>query len=258
MKAKRKQIFCDSCEMCSINGVACHETGCPNSRKTWDAEREVRTEAETLGRPSVCWYEARTEEVGCSNRCWKARGRMQQETILEYMERRDRVAVSLISEYTENLPNAAYRQSWEVIPAARLRRLWKDYTKFGFVRDERGMEMLTRIVIQNICKLDVNTILTGHTPESPALFAESITDEKYAEDYFDKEDFFSDENGAWRISDYAMTSLQDAAFDLIAADSAEGKLQVIDHILNIVHQRSDLASWFVEGGSKTLTALANS
>jgi hypothetical protein len=30
---------CDSCEMLSINGIACHEHGCPNSRKTWIAER---------------------------------------------------------------------------------------------------------------------------------------------------------------------------------------------------------------------------
>ena len=31
---------CDQCEMLSINGVACHESGCPNSGKTWDADRE--------------------------------------------------------------------------------------------------------------------------------------------------------------------------------------------------------------------------
>ena len=30
---------CDQCQMLSINGVACHEIGCQNSRKTWDAER---------------------------------------------------------------------------------------------------------------------------------------------------------------------------------------------------------------------------
>lgn len=29
---------CDQCEMVSINGVACHETGCPNSRAKWDGE----------------------------------------------------------------------------------------------------------------------------------------------------------------------------------------------------------------------------
>ena len=30
---------CDSCEMLSINGVPCHETGCPNQRATWSEER---------------------------------------------------------------------------------------------------------------------------------------------------------------------------------------------------------------------------
>ena len=31
---------CDQCEMLSINGVACHETGCPNARARWDADSE--------------------------------------------------------------------------------------------------------------------------------------------------------------------------------------------------------------------------
>jgi hypothetical protein len=28
-------VNCNQCEMLSINGIPCHETGCPNSRKTW-------------------------------------------------------------------------------------------------------------------------------------------------------------------------------------------------------------------------------
>lgn len=31
-------MHCDQCEMLSINGVACHETGCPNSKSRWDAD----------------------------------------------------------------------------------------------------------------------------------------------------------------------------------------------------------------------------
>lgn len=34
-------IRCDSCAMVSINGTGCHETGCPNSGKTWDADRQA-------------------------------------------------------------------------------------------------------------------------------------------------------------------------------------------------------------------------
>lgn len=31
---------CNQCEMLSINGTPCHETGCPNSRKDWDEHRQ--------------------------------------------------------------------------------------------------------------------------------------------------------------------------------------------------------------------------
>jgi hypothetical protein len=30
---------CDQCQMLAINGVPCHETGCPNSRSTWIESR---------------------------------------------------------------------------------------------------------------------------------------------------------------------------------------------------------------------------
>jgi hypothetical protein len=30
---------CNQCEAAMINGLFCHETGCPNSRKTWVADR---------------------------------------------------------------------------------------------------------------------------------------------------------------------------------------------------------------------------
>ena len=30
-----ERLSCNQCQMLSINGVACHETGCPNSRKRY-------------------------------------------------------------------------------------------------------------------------------------------------------------------------------------------------------------------------------
>ena len=29
------KIHCDQCEAAMVNGVFCHEHGCPNARKTW-------------------------------------------------------------------------------------------------------------------------------------------------------------------------------------------------------------------------------
>lgn len=31
---------CDQCEQLRINGIVCHEIGCPNANKTWDKERQ--------------------------------------------------------------------------------------------------------------------------------------------------------------------------------------------------------------------------
>jgi len=31
-------VTCDQCEILRINGTICHETGCPNERRTWNAD----------------------------------------------------------------------------------------------------------------------------------------------------------------------------------------------------------------------------
>ena len=36
-------INCNQCEALMINGVFCHETGCPNSRKLWSGHTWVKT-----------------------------------------------------------------------------------------------------------------------------------------------------------------------------------------------------------------------
>lgn len=38
--SKQVRVRCDQCKMLSINGVACHELGCPNMGARWDKENE--------------------------------------------------------------------------------------------------------------------------------------------------------------------------------------------------------------------------
>ena len=38
MTRNTKQMRCNQCEAAMINGVFCHETGCPNSKSRYDAE----------------------------------------------------------------------------------------------------------------------------------------------------------------------------------------------------------------------------
>ena len=39
-QAKKFPPRCPQCEAAVINGIYCHETGCPNERKTWIADRQ--------------------------------------------------------------------------------------------------------------------------------------------------------------------------------------------------------------------------
>ena len=165
----------------------------------------------------------------------------------------------VVWEYAEAMKagNPNYRQKWSLVPAARVKKIWNDYAKTGMVRDEKGMENISALIIKNIYKLQTNTILTGHESTNPERFGGDIMGEELPDGYFEQlEHFFDDDNGAWRISDYAMAPLMHEANKLEGTMDAEEQLQIVDRILNIVHARSDLASWFVQGGTKTLNSLA--
>lgn len=58
------------------------------------------------------------------------------------------------------------------------------------------------------------------------------------------------------ISDYGLNPLMVLMGELYRADKPEDEVVIIDKMLNVVHQRSDLASWFVEGGSNALNSLS--
>lgn len=62
-------LYCDQCELLMINGVACHETGCPNSGARWDkdgrrwARQRVCFECGcTVDADAPCCSSARTEQ----------------------------------------------------------------------------------------------------------------------------------------------------------------------------------------------------
>lgn len=167
------------------------------------------------------------------------------------------IAEQILNEYQANLGNKGYKQKWEVVPAARLIKIWNDYAKTSVVRDEKGIDDIAWIITKNIYKLQVNTLLCGHESDNPVEFAKGILGDELPEDFFDQqESFFEDEKGAWRLSDYAMKPLVVERDKLEMAQTPEQKLQIVDRILNIVHARSDLSSWFVQGGTKTLNQLA--
>jgi len=104
-------------------------------------------------------------------------------------------------------------------------------------------------------------------------FAQEVIDEKYNPDNMDREDarnflygdmkgkFFDyymedPKSGQAYISDYGLKPLVSLSYELSRTTDAKQQLTTIDKMLNVAHQRSDLAGWFVQGGSQALSQLS--
>ena len=139
---------------------------------------------------------------------------------------------------------------WKVVELPKVKKAWSDFVKFGFVRNEEVIEEFSQIFIDNILHLYVNTVLAGHSSGEPD---EYFTDYNISED---EKEFFYDYIGD-KISDYAMEPLMNLAVELQKAEKVEEKIVILDKILNVVHQRGDIAAMFIQGGSHSLNQLSD-
>lgn len=245
----------------------------------------------------------------------------------EYGRIKEQILHNFLYKNNENLTK---RILWNVVPAARLKKIWEDYIRVGVVRDIKGLNMISSIMIANALKLSISTMLSGHSTENPDDDFEEAWG-YYVDDYigrvipqkhvdvdqteipfnnpslphikkekpqeyrpnpnfdnirnipFDNyvneldvipnsnqmrkdlmeilisyfyEYYLTDSKGIDIMSDYGTQPLVNLAFDLAKEENAEKKVVIIDKMLNIVHQRSDLAAWFIEGGSRTLSDIS--
>ena len=179
------------------------------------------------------------------------------DTDWDLYDRLDQVKTDILTGFLEDKKRGIKEQPWKLIPFPRLKKIWEDYMRMGIVRDTAGLEMIEDIITDNILKLYVNTELSGHSPVDPD---EDFKEYGYTEQ--DKEDFW---DYVKDISDYAFDDfggrrpgLTTLLSQVRRARTPEEKLPLLDQILNVVHQRSDLAALFVEGGSSALSQLSGS
>ena len=175
----------------------------------------------------------------------------------------DRDATTRARIVSEYLSGRHAQMPWKVVPAGKLVKIWQDTTKSGFVRDEKGLNEILDQLIENAQRLRFNNEISGHEQFYPDEELYDIN-----EDYPDMSvkaqdklrekisDWTNTPEGDWRISDYGLPKIQDYLLQALDAKTAEEKLVAIDKALNVVHQRSDLASWFIAGGSKTLSSIS--
>jgi hypothetical protein len=247
-----------------------------------------------------------------------------------YFEKKDEIKDNLLGDFLyHNNPDFTKHVPWRVIPYPRLKKIWEDYMRYNFVRDEQGLDMIVNLMINNTTKVAIFTELAGHTSSNPdddyeeyfgrfiddqltCIFEKPIDknqlkipfndpkkgyekptetsecnttiypyikefiEEKYNPENMDLSDirgmlmdeltgkffdyYMNDPDGKMGgfISDYGLRPLEELLSELLRAKEDSEKVMLVDRMLNVVHQRSDIASWFVEGGSRALAQLSGS
>jgi hypothetical protein len=128
-------------------------------------------------------------------------------------------------------------------------------------------------LLDGIFLLNALTDINGHSSQFPsdefidAMFDEDDPrrDERWdfneASEYLEEtgmDDYlprFS--NGHYVMSDYGLSPLLKLADELYLKNKPEEIIVTINKILDVSHQRSDLAELFIEGGSKSLDYISN-
>ena len=183
---------------------------------------------------------------------------------------------------------------FKVIPKRQYHRALQEFVKYGqFMRfPEKLIKKWKEQLLWSISKLEWLTAIHGHTSYFPEddfhdVFNYNLeTDENYNGEYsrwlkqkgYDVESSlhawteiyeFLDEvyniddvtpqftNGHHVLSDYGVEPLVKLGRELDGQDSPEEIIVTINKILDVAHQRSDLAELFIEGGSDSLYDISN-
>lgn len=238
-----------------------------------------------------------------------------------YWDAFDKIKEELVQDFLyDNNENFTKELQWSHVQFPRLKKIWEDYMKLGYVRDVKSLEMIERIMIRNTLLIDVLTNFSGHvdvregdkyleeqlieyveeqitcfhnqqnpvdtnqyqmdfenpdnnktaSPHAPCdvnpyiniVISEQVEDGKALTDVKDvlfddlMDKFLSNYFAQGELSDYGLRPLQNLATELYGENDPNEKVVIIDKMLNVVHQRSDLASWFIQGGIDTLSALS--
>lgn len=176
----------------------------------------------------------------------------------------------LLAEFASDKENGVETRQWDLIPAAQYTGLLKRYMSApspaaARIPDETVSEWL-KMVLKDTLALEYITELAGHSNHFPMddvvdYFGEEcgVTDYKTGSEYLESIGFYDwcklpDGSDAW--SDYGIEKIYKVLMEL--RDDAEPweKLLTINRVLDIAHCRGDLASAFIEGGSRTCSKIS--
>ncbi len=181
-----------------------------------------------------------------------------------------------IQEFLGDKKNGVTKKRWRVIPVTQYKRALTEFVRYGkFMRfPTKNIEKWEWIIIENVLSIYAITELAGHSPSFPIDefcdafgydYKEYVGDgdtggfEK-ASNELEELGFYDwailpDGSSAW--SDYGLEPLMELLKELEDVETPEEKIVVINKIMNVVHQRGDLASAFIQGGYNSLTSISS-
>ena len=151
--------------------------------------------------------------------------------------------------------------TWNPVPINRLKPVYTHFVTRNYLdhRDIKAIHAVLKDVISNVARLNASTQLCGHDVHTlEDLFNEAgeytLKDETEEEKFYD----FMEIDGKSPISDYGLPQLHKIIEQIPAqANNPTQLLVLLDQMLNVVHQRNDLASFLIQGGTETLLELSS-
>lgn len=141
---------------------------------------------------------------------------------------------------------------WPLLSKDQVHRVWSDFARDGYVRDERALDRSYDSLRDNAVRLWIATTVAGH---------EATSIECYLEDELplDRQEPFCnwlvDYEDGWRVSDYGLNPLYTALALAFEARTPGAKLKYLDRALNVTHMRGDLSKLFIAGGRSSVMDL---
>jgi hypothetical protein len=176
----------------------------------------------------------------------------------EWFERLDNMKYRMVEAFLRNP-----KGKWSLIqvPAERFKKIWLEFGKYDRISDLNGLDKIAESLLSGIASLEVANQLQGHHENGMGyheLFEEvkGWTEEETDEN-IDEQDLYEwltviDEGDGAFMSDYGLDKLLRLVSRISNEEDPRDRLMAIDQALNVIHQRSDLAKFFISGGTKTL------
>ena len=71
--------------------------------------------------------------------------RTEKDALNDYAEDEINAVSDVLSEFVNSEPGT--KQQWDLVPFARVKKIWEDYMRMGFVRDEKGVDKIAQKMI---------------------------------------------------------------------------------------------------------------